>query len=49
MMKNNTKELEFAGGNDLELDEYISSEEFEQEMKELKMPISVDNGEQIGY
>lgn len=29
----NKKELEFAGGNGMELNEYIASEEFKKEMK----------------
>ena len=45
----NEKELEFAGGNGLELNEYIASEEFKKEMKELQMPVSVGRGGQIGY
>lgn len=48
-MKNNIKELEFAGGNGLELNEYIASDEFKKEMKELHMPVSVGNGGQTGY
>mgnify|MGYP001492416465 CR=1 FL=1 len=43
------EELEFAGGNDLELNEYIASKEFKKEMKELQMPVSVGNGGQTGY
>lgn len=43
------EELEFAGGNGLELNEYIASEEFKKEMEELQMPVSVDDGEQTGY
>lgn len=48
-MENNIKELEFAGGNGLELNEYIASDEFNKDMKELQMPISVGNGGQTGY
>ena len=48
-MKNNVEELEFAGGNGLELNEYIASDEFKKEMKELQMPVSVGNGGQTGY
>ena len=48
-MKNNIEELEFAGGNGLELNEYIASDEFKKEMKELQMPVSVGNGGQTGY
>lgn len=48
-MKKNVKELEFAGGNGLELNEYIASDEFKKEMKELQMPVSVGNGGQTGY
>ncbi|MGI2282562.1 hypothetical protein [Staphylococcus cohnii] len=43
------EELEFAGGNGLELNEYIASDEFKKEMKELQMPVSVGNGGQTGY
>ncbi|HJG95608.1 MAG TPA: hypothetical protein K8V90_00720 [Romboutsia timonensis] len=43
------KELEFAGGNGMELNEYIASEEFKKEMRELQMPVSVGRGGQIGY
>ena len=45
----NEKELEFAGGNGLELNEYIASEEFKKEMKELQMPVSIGKGGQTGY
>lgn len=48
----NEKELEFAGGNGLELNEYIASEEFKKEMKEMKelqMPVSIGRGGQIRY
>ena len=45
----NEKELEFAGGNGLELNEYIASEEFKKEMKELQMPVSIGRGGQKGY
>ena len=48
-MKNNVEELEFAGGNGLELNEYIASDEFKEEMEELQMPVSVGNGGQTGY
>ena len=48
-MENNVKELEFAGGNGLELNEYIASDEFKKEMKELQMPVSVGHGGQIRY
>lgn len=43
------EELEFAGGNGLELNEYIASDEFKKEMKELQMPVSVGNSGQTGY
>lgn len=42
----NEKELEFACGN---LNEYIASEEFKKEMKELQMPVSIGRGGQTGY
>ena len=45
----NEKELEFAGGNGLELNEYIASEEFKKEMKELQTPVSIGRGGQTGY
>ena len=45
----NERELEFAGGNGLELNEYIASEEFKKEMKELQMPVSIGRGGQTGY
>ena len=45
----NEKELEFAGVNGLELNEYIASEEFKKEMKELQMPVSIGRGGQTGY
>lgn len=45
----NEKELEFAGGNGLELNEYIASEEFKKEIKELQMPVSIGRGGQTGY
>lgn len=48
-MKYNIEEFEYAGGNGLELNEYIASEEFKKEMKELKMPVSVGKGGQTGY
>lgn len=49
-MKNeNFEELEFAGGNGLELNEYIASDNFKEEMKKLQMPVSVGNGGQTGY
>ena len=41
----NEKELVFAGGNN----EYIASEEFKKEMKELQMPVSIGRGGQTGY
>lgn len=43
------KELEFACGNGMELNEYIASEEFKKEMRELQMPVSVGRGGQTGY
>ena len=43
------EELEYAGGNGMELNEYKASEEFKKEMKELQMPVSVGNGGQSGY
>lgn len=33
----------------MELNEYIVSEEFKKEMKELQMPVSVEKGGQTGY
>lgn len=45
----NEKELEFVGGNGLELNEYIASEEFKKEMKELQMPVSIGRGGQTEY
>ena len=43
------EELEYAGGNGMQLNEYIASQEFKKEMKELQMPVSVGNGGQSGY
>ncbi len=43
------EELEYAGGNGMHLNEYIASQEFKKEMKELQMPVSVGNGGQSGY
>lgn len=45
----NIEELEFAGGNEMELNEYIASDEFKKEMKALQMPVSVGHGGQSGY
>lgn len=41
--------IEFAGGNGLELDEYIESDDFKAEMEKLQMPVQIDGGEQTGY
>lgn len=49
MKNNNFEELEFAGGNELEFNEYIASDDFKEEMKKLQMPVSVGNGGQTGY
>ncbi|WBF82076.1 hypothetical protein [Mammaliicoccus virus vB_MscM-PMS2] len=43
------EELEYSGGNDMELNEYIASQEFKKEMGQLVMPVSVGNGGQSGY
>ena len=43
------EELEYVGGNEMHLNEYIASQEFKKEMKELVMPVSVGNGGQSGY
>lgn len=43
------EELEYAGGNGMQLNEYIASQEFKKEMKALAMPVSVGNGGQSGY
>lgn len=43
------EELEYAGGNEMELNEYIASQEFKKEMKALAMPVSLGNGGQSGY
>ena len=50
VIKNTSKEeLEYAGGNGMELNEYIASKEFKKEMKDLQMPVSVGRGGQTGY
>ena len=41
--------IEFAGGNSLELDEYIESDSFTEEMEKLQTPVQIDDGEQTGY
>lgn len=43
------EELEYVGGNGMELNEYKASQEFKKEMKALAMPVSVGNGGQSGY
>ena len=43
------EELEYAGGNGMQLNEYKASQEFKKEMKALAMPVSVGNGGQSGY
>lgn len=42
-------EIKFAGGNGLELDEYIESDDFKEEMRKLQTPIQIDDGVQTGY
>lgn len=41
--------IDFAGGNGLELDEYIESNDFKEEMGKLQTPVQIDDGEQTGY
>ena len=44
-----TEELEFAGGNGMELNEYIASREFKQEMQEIQGTVPMGRVGQTGY
>lgn len=49
MKTKQVSEIEFSGGSGLELDEYIESDGFKEEMEKLRMPVQIDGGEQTGY